>query len=216
MLQQRTPKGLEFRITNEEGLTRYGTVTDPNQLKGQYDIEISPESSASNKQVQLETATQILQMTQNPVLIQTGIVTPQNIYEGAKNYMKVLGIKDISRFLNNQFENQIVLLPREELDRVLGLENVAVLPNADHEGFIGLAQEIMQDDMKLGLLNKDQVLKLNLQMQRHQQMMQAIQAAQAQQANVAQQNQNAMNAQAAQNSAPAAPVGGVMGNEGGI
>jgi hypothetical protein len=213
LLQQRTPKGLEFRITGEEGVSRYAMVQDPSQLSGQYDIEVSPTSAASNKQVQLEVAMQVFQIQQNPLLIQTGIVTPANIYEGLKNLLKVMGIKDISKFVNGQFANQVTLFPKEELDRVLGLEQVDVLPNMDHEGFIGLAQELMADDERMGRISPQQAIALQVQVQKHAQMKNALDMAAAQQANVSQQMTNSNMGQMGQASAPAAPVGGVTEGE---
>lgn len=190
LLQQNSVEGLEFRITGANGLSQYKKLIRVEDIKGDYDIEISSLSASSNKQLQFDAATQILQMTQNPIALQTGIVTPANVYEAMKNYLKVLGIKDFSKYLNSGMENQFTLLPEEEFNRIkLGME-VQVLPNSDHGGFVNLVNAAKQNPTEFGQLTKEQILLLDAQAKRHVQMVQALQQAQAQAAQAAQQQIN--------------------------
>lgn len=182
MLQQRTPKGLEYRVLGDNGYTLYKKIMNPELLAGDFDIEVSPTTEASNKNIQINNATQILQLIQNPLLIQTGIVSPTNIYEGVKNYLKIIGVKDYSKFINSALEGQITLTPGEEVGRVLSGQNPPILPASDHSGVMALIQEIMNDDEKMGQLSPQQAAMLQAHSQKHASMAQAIQAQQAQQA----------------------------------
>lgn len=213
-LQERTPKGMQYRVPGGDGFDRFMTITGKHDLAGDYAIEVSPESSSSNPAVRMENAQQVLQLSQNPLLVQLGVVTPQNIYEAVKNYMKAIGVKEHSRFINAEFANQYVLTPKEEFERVVALTDVPVLPNGDHEGFIAFVENVFRNDDQLGELTQQQVSALQLQVSKHKQMMQAMQQMQAQQANT---NQQVLNAQqgAQANSNPAGPVGNIQGSQGG-
>lgn len=207
--QERTPAGMQYRVPGGDGFDRFMTITGKHDLAGDYAIEVSPESSSSNPQIRVENAVQVMQVAQNPVFIQMGIVSPQNIYEAVKNYMKTIGIKEHSRFINAQFANQYVLTPREEFERVSALAEVPVMPNSDHQGFIQLVQSVFKNDEQMDQLNEQQTTALHLQVSKHQQMMQAMQQIAGQQANI---NQQVANSQAGQqNSNPAAPVGNIQG-----
>jgi len=181
MLQQRTPKGFEFRVTGSNGIDEYKKIMDPKDIAGDFDVEISPSTATSNKQIQMDNAMQILQLTQNPLDIQLGIVTPANRYEAIKNYLKTLGIKDVSRYISASLEGQILLTPEEEMERVTQGFEVPVVPNADHEGFMALAQQYMTTP---GMITSDQILLIQGQVSKHQQMMQMMEQLQAQQRNV--------------------------------
>lgn len=211
MLQQRTPRGFEYRVAGGEGFDRYMKILGDQDLAGDYGIEVSPTTSASNPQIRLENASQILQLTQNPLYIQMGVVTPQNMYEALANYMKVIGIKEVSKFINSGFADQYVLTPQEELTRVLGLSQPPVMPNADHEGFVALATDVLRNDERVGELNDAQVAAIQMQITKHNQMQQALQTQQAQQANVNQQIVNSQQAAIGPSSNPSAPVGDIGG-----
>lgn len=190
MLQQRSVPGMEFRVTQSDGLTKYRKLVDPADIAGDYDIELNTTSAASNKQIQFENAQNLLQLVQNPLLLQTGVVSPANVYEACKNYLKVLGVKDISKFLNSGMENQISLLPDEEFARIkMGLE-VNVLPNSDHDGFINMVKAASEDPQSFGQLTAPQIQLLNVQAQKHIQMKQALEQLKAQQQQSQQQTIN--------------------------
>lgn len=183
MLQQRLPRDMEMRLNGDDGISQYIKLNGPEDIAGDYDIEISPSSAASNKNIQMSQAQQILQLIQNPLLLQIGIVTPENIYEAVKNYLKVIGIKSVSRFINSKFENSVVLSPKEEFERVIAGDKVTVMPNSDHEGFVAYAQSFMQDDELAGKFNKNQFALIAGQVKIHEQMIQAMKQMQAQQNN---------------------------------
>jgi hypothetical protein len=215
MLQQRIPVGLSYRLTGEDGKDYWRTVRDSKDMEGDFDIEVMPNTASSNQQTQIDTASQILQLTQNPLDIQLGIISPNERYEAIKNMLQAMGVKDFGRYLvkvdpaarNNK------LTPEEEANRVLAGMDVKVQPGMDHQGFIEFWEYCKGNDEILGQFNENQTMLLERQARVHAQMMQALQAMQAQQANANQMQMNAAQSQqqtagTAQAAArPPAPVG---------
>lgn len=187
LLQLKTPKGMEFRATGARGLEEYIKLIDLNDLKGDFDIEVSPTSQESNKMLQIQRADQVLMHMQDPIAIQMGIVTPQNYYEALKNKFKTLGIKEVHRFLNAEFNNQVTLTPEEEVQRLMVGMDVKVMPNSDHEGFLALAAQVLET----GELSEAQEAVIQGQIQQHQTMAAAVEQAKRQQANMQQMKFNA-------------------------
>src|SRR5690606_23358519 len=66
MLQHRLPPGLEFRIQGNDGNQYWRTVKTRQEIAGSYDFELESNSASSNKQVQVETANLLYQITNNP------------------------------------------------------------------------------------------------------------------------------------------------------
>lgn len=212
-LQQRIPAGLSFRITGESGNDYWRYVRSEQDIAGDYDIEVSPNTANSNKQIQIEQASQVLQLVSNPLYIQTGVVGAPQIYEAIKNFLKQYGVKDYGRYAQPPAGYSYVPTPQEEIQRVVRGMEVPVLPNADHQGFLAAFQEIVDSDDLLGQLTQEQTVALAAQAQKHEQMMQALAQQAAQVANVSQQN---INSQAAAGSAnPAAnPMGAAPAEQG--
>jgi len=194
MLQQRIPDGLSFRVTGETGADYWGQVKNKGDIEGEFDFEIAPNSANSNRLIQQENAQQILAFVQNPLLIQSGVVNVSNIYEACKNYLRTMGIKDYSRYVVKPANANHLLTPKDEVNRILNGQPVPVTPEMDHQGYLDYWQEIYKSDELLGQFQKDQVLLLAAQAERHGQMLQALQAAQAQVMNTRQMQMNARNA----------------------
>lgn len=188
MLQQRMPKGFEFRVTGKDGKDFFAKIRDAKNIAGDFDFEVASDSTQSNPTIQQAVASQILQLVQNPLFIQLGTVNAGNIYEAQKNFLKSMGVQDWSRFLSKPPEHQIILSPEEELFRVINGQNVPVLPQSDHVGFIQYWDQIKKSDELLGQYSREQVLKVEAQAQDHAQAQAALEQARAQ-AQQAQQQQ---------------------------
>lgn len=201
MLQQRIPQGMSFRVTGDAGDDYWQRIKSEADIAGEFDFEVAPNSAESNRSIQQEVSSQVLQFTQNPLFIQAGIVNSGNIYEAAKGYLRGLGIKDYGRYCTKPPQYNHMLSPEDEANRILRGIPVPVTPEMDHEGFIKYFQEIYKSDELLGQFNEQQTLQLAAQAQKHAAMLEALQAAQAQAANAAQAQMNA------RNSAQQAPVG---------
>jgi hypothetical protein len=194
MLQQRLPPGFMFRVLGDDGQDVWKVLQDRSELMGDFDFQVVPNSTQSNIQIQQETAQNIVQMTQNPLDIQLGLVTPQTRYEALKNWYKTNNVKEFSRYLTKPKDYQYIPTPMEEVQRLLRGMDVPVLPNADHQGFVDYVTMIQKDPDLLGQWTVQQSQVIFAQLKKHQQMLQALQEMQAQQANANQMRQNAQNA----------------------
>jgi hypothetical protein len=203
MLQHRLEPDFQFRVTGDDGNSYFRTVKTREEIAGKFDFELEANSANSNKQVQVETANMIVQLTSNPIDLQLGIVTPSERFEALRNMLIVNGVKDISKYLRKPQGAPRALTPIEMMNRILHGMPCEILPTEDLQGFIDLVQHVMEDDMLLGQFGPHEVAALAAKAQEAQGMMQAMQQMQAQQSAAAQQS---LNTQAAQQPANNQPV----------
>jgi len=189
-LQQRIPQGLSFRITGESGDDYWRWVRDREDISGDYDFEMFPNSANSNPAIQQEVAQQILQVVSNPLDIQLGIITPATRYEALKNYLKSFGVKDFGKYLQQPPDNIRTYSPEEEVQRILLGIPVPVTPQADHQGYLDYFEKIKKSDELLGKYSESETVALAAQAQQHQQMLQAMQQLSQQQRNAQQMQMN--------------------------
>lgn len=197
LVQQRIKPGFEFKLLGEDGNLYFSRLQNRDEIAGEFDFELAASSAVSNPQIQLDRANFVVQLQNNPLWIQLGIVTPANIWEAAKNLLQAVGIKETARFITKPQGYEYVMTPEEEANRVLRGIDAPVLPQADHEGFIAYVENILtgNDDQGSPILaqfNEQDVQRLVVQMNKHQEMLQALQAAQQQQNNFAQQQANSL------------------------
>lgn len=183
LLQKKLPPGLEFRVTGEYGDDFFVKIDNAEAIYGDYDFDISPTAASSSTATQQDIAAQLMQATANPLDIQLGLVTPANRYEAFRAWLKSLGLKEYNRFLTRPQGYTYQPTPQEEIDRVLRGIQVPVQMNGDHQGFITIAQHLLNTPELLGQFNHHQAAAVFVQMQQHVKMMQVLQAQQAQQAN---------------------------------
>ena len=187
MLQQRLPDGFQFRITGDDGNNYWATVESREELAGMYDFELEANSANSNKQIQIEGANLLYQMTSNPIDLQLGLITPIERYNAVVNLLKVNGFKDFSKYVRKPDGASVKFSPVELANRILAGMPVTLDPTQDLAGFIQFVQEIIENDDLLGQFDQMQVATLVDFMQQAIGMQQALQQAQAQQAAVQQQ-----------------------------
>lgn len=214
LCQKRTPAGLSFRLSGEDGSDYWKQVKSQDELQGDFDIEVSPNSSSSNPQVQQENTDFILQLVQNPLLIQMQVVGPGQLWEAVKAAAAARGIKDYGKYFQKPQGYERVLTPVEEADRILAGQEVAISPNSDHQGFIAFFQHFHDTDELMGQFSHEQIALLAIQAKKHEQMMQALQSVQAQQANAQQMSRNASMGQGGGQNAGAPPPGAAGANAG--
>lgn len=215
MLQQRIEPGFAFMVTGQDGNDYFSKIQNRADIAGDFDFEISPNTANSNRAITQQTASQVYQLTSNPLDYQLGIITAGNRYEAIKNQLQSFGIKDWSRFITKSAQATYQLTPHDELLRILHGIDVPVTPQMDHEGFIFMWEQTKKSDELLGQFNEQQAVMAENQAKKHKQMLDAMQSQQGQQANVQQQQ---MNAQGSQASFAPSPVGNVapgdMGSNG--
>lgn len=190
MLQDKTPEGLEYRITGDNGMVNYRVITSRKDLQGMYDFEVEGNSANSNKQMQLEQANMVIQMSSNPLFLQLGIISPKEVYEALKNLYKVNGIKDVSKYLREPTQIPTLLSPIEIADRVLAGVDVPLDPTQDLQGFLALVQEIIKTEELNGQFDQFELAALMAKAQEAQGLIASLQAAQAQTASIQQQRLN--------------------------
>jgi hypothetical protein len=194
MLQQRLQPDFSFRLTADDSSTYWGYIKERDDIAGDFDIEIAPNSTSSNKAIQQEIAQQLYQITSNPLDIQLGVVTPLHRYNALKMLISSMGVKDTGRFIQQPAQPRI-FSPKEEVDRVIRGVPTPVTPEGDHEGFLAYFENLMASDELLGQLDQGAVQALAQQAQQHKQMLQALEEMAAQQRNAGQMRQNAAQSQ---------------------
>lgn len=212
LLQQRLPSDFVFRVTGDSDLcARWVQLATRAEIRGNFDIEVSPNSASSNQQIQVQRADEILQLTSNPLDFQLGIITPLERYEAIKNSMKSRGIKDVSKFIRKPENMERQLTPEEEANRILRGVSVPVTPMMDHAGFLAYVNAIQKDEQWLGQFTPEMVEALVVQARKHQEMLVALRQLASQQRN---RQQLQTNANIGQQVNPAAPTGGTPFGEG--
>lgn len=213
MFQLRVPIGLQFRIVGDGGVDYWRVVRSREEIAGKMDFELDANSANSNKQVQEAVASEVYQLTGNPLDIQLGIITPLERYNALKLVMQSRGIRDYSRFARKPQGIVHMFTPEEIANRVLRGTDIPLTPDQDLQGFINYFQHIISDDQILGQFSEQQTILLAQKAKEAQAMLDAMKAQAAQAAN---QQQIAMNANLSSGSSATvpgfnAPTGGMLG-----
>jgi hypothetical protein len=191
LVQEKMPAGLEFRILGDDGAAYFRQVKSRDEIAGNFDFELEPNSQASNPQVKIDNAQQIYQLTANPIDIQLGLITPIQRYEAVKNLLQAIGIRDFSRFIQKPPQQQRAYSPEEMANRVLAGYPLQLTPMDDLQGFIEYGQYIIDTDELIGQFNQDQAILLASKIQEAMQLLQAMEQAAKQQAVSSQMQRNA-------------------------
>lgn len=100
--QELLPLGAVYQVV---GLDKKGTIykrfMDRDAMRWDTDFELTGNSVNSNKAIERDVANQIVQMQLNPVALQSGIVTPQNLFAGYKNLLTKLEVRDTDTYLTS-------------------------------------------------------------------------------------------------------------------
>ncbi len=206
MLQARLPEGFQFRLLGDDGSNYWGTVRSREEIQGNYDFKLEAASANSNRQVQIDAAQQVYQMTSNPLDIQLGIITPLERFEAIKNYLQAIGVKNYSKFMRKPDGAARRFTPEEIANRILSGVDVKLGPEQDLQGFVEYVQYIFSQDELMGQFNEQQAVALAKKMQEAMQMLQALQEAASQQAVAAQMQNNAAQSQQQSNPGMAQPA----------
>lgn len=191
---------LVFRVTGEDGRDVFQRMARDKDMVA-VDFELNANSSNSNKSVQIEVSQQLMQLTMNPINIQTGICGPDQIYNAQKAYLAALGIKNPHSYLKKPAAYMLSFTPEEEMNRLIRGQDVPVAISSDHDGFIAFIDALMKSQDRQQILSDDQMMVLIRQAKKHEE---AKAALQQQQAQAAVQQQMQMNAAQSQNQAPPA------------
>lgn len=190
LLQLHIQPGFQFRLLGDDGNNYWTTIHSREEIEGMYDFILEPNSAQSNRQMQIDIAQQIYQLTANPIDLQLGIVTPVERYESIKNLLQQFGVKDFSRFIRKP-DGAIKWTPEQLTNLILSGADVKLDPAQDLQGFMEYVQHIFDHDELLGQFNEEQTVMLAKKVQDAKALLAAVQQQRAQMANLAQQQSNA-------------------------
>jgi len=97
--QDLLPLGTVIRVAGMDGKDIYKRFTDREALRFSADFELTANSINSNKAIERETAQMLLQNLANPIALQTGIATQENLYNAYKNLLQKFEIKDVDAYI---------------------------------------------------------------------------------------------------------------------
>lgn len=154
--------GMVLRVTGQaESSALRLTPENLEALYGKFDFVHRSSADTAFPAVEKEKAMLIMQAGLNPVLIQLGIVTPQNIYEIMKEVYRKTGVDMIERFITKP---QGYIQPPMPFERVIGriAEGIPVKasPMDDFESNLAMAADFITTDIAYGALSPQQVMLL--------------------------------------------------------
>lgn len=119
LCREKMPSDLYYRITGEDGRPIFGHV-NREDLKGEFDFDINIDVLSQGKIQQQQAATLVMQTLLNPAFMQTGVVTPDNLYNMAKNYLIKNRVTRPDQYVSPppQYQGD-VLSPQEQIFRIV-------------------------------------------------------------------------------------------------
>lgn len=180
--RERMPENLYYRITGESGQPVFGEVSR-DTLKGQYDFEINVDILGESRTQAKQDATMLMQMMINPAFTQTGVVTPENLYNLAKNFLVKNKVRRVGNYITAppNYQGDFVT-PTERIFRIV-VDNFMDPPvestvrmNENHEEALRLYDGFKQSPHYGMLTSPLQLLALERVIQAHQRFMQAVAA----------------------------------------
>jgi len=180
LCRERMPEKLFFRVTGDTGKPIFGQV-NRDDLMGEYDFRISVDILGQSQLEKQQQAVMMMQTLMNPMFTQTGTVTPSNIYNLGKNFLKAYRVGRVDDYLTPPPDYQgPSISPLERIARIMlgvtdGLEQTVRLQD-NHEEALA-AYQAFQDSDNYGLLTQPaQIAALQGLIQKTQQMLAAQQA----------------------------------------
>jgi hypothetical protein len=180
LCRERMPSEVYYRVTGDRGEPIFGKV-NRDDLKGDYDFRISVDILGQSQLEKQQQAVLLMQTMISPALMQTGTVTPENLYNLAKNFLKVHKLGRVDDYLTKPQGYTERVTPTERLYRLsFGLYTnppieATVTLEEDHQKALDTYAQFQETD-SFGLLTQDALVALEKLKQRHAQMLQAQQS----------------------------------------
>lgn len=207
-VQELLPLGIEYRVVGFDkkgkGSERF---VDRDQIKFDCDYNLIGNSINSNPAIERDTAIQLLQYSLNPIMIQAGIVSPQNIYNAMKNLLQKQDIRDVDAFITSPEGVQASpYSAQDEINMIAAGVMPAISLNDKHEQKLAYYNEFENSD-EFGFLTAEHMPIYAKAKKAHEDMLASIQA----QAPMAANSGNMINPALAANIAASSgnPQGGV-------
>ncbi len=182
--------GKQYRVTGltESGKDPYRTIDDITKIKGRFDFEFKANSLNTNKAMQSQILQQLSSMLVNGLMLQTGIVTKEHIYNLMRDIVVALG-QDHHKYMAQPSADSDK--PRLTAEQALGLiivqgEMPQGVPSEGTQAHMQKIQQLIQENAQAITPVEQQMVKAYMQtlqarlMEEQQLAMQAQQFAQVQ------------------------------------
>lgn len=181
LARERMTGELFYRVTGERGEPVFGKVNRAD-LRGEYDFEINVDVLGESRQEAQQKATLLMQTLINPAFMQSGVVSPSNLYHLAKNFLQKNRFRRVDNYITppQQYTGEVVT-PSERIHSiVVGMlepdpaESVRL--NENHEEALKTYDGFEQSDY-FGLMTQpEQLAAFDRLKKKHVEMMTAQQA----------------------------------------
>lgn len=120
-LQELLPLGTVIRMLGFDGKEILMQFENRKAIQFESDFELTANSVSSNKAIERDTANMLMQVLQNPLALQGGIVSPQNLYNVYRNLLQKVEIKDIDAYITKpEAVSPSPFTAKDELTMILG------------------------------------------------------------------------------------------------
>lgn len=177
LCRERMPNTLYYRVTGERGQPIFGEV-NREDLKGEYDFKIAVDILGQSQLEKQQQATLCMSTLINPAFLQSSVVTPENMYNLCKNFLKVQKMGRIDDYITKPQGYQDRITPAERMYRLaFGLFETPPIESTvrldeDHKAALQTYQQFEDSDL-MGLLTPSALAALQRLKQRHMQLDQA-------------------------------------------
>lgn len=114
------PLGIAVRVLGADGSAILKTFQNRKPMRFNSDYELTGNSTNSNKAIERDTAQQLMQMLQNPIALQSGIVTPKNLYNTYKNMLQKFEVHNFKAYITSpEGEDASPYSAKDELSMIL-------------------------------------------------------------------------------------------------
>lgn len=109
------PEGKKYRIANIQsaGQDPYQTLTDRSMIDAEFQFDFSANVLNTSKQALQESMAQIMATLMSPIMIQAGIVTPENIYRMQRDFIRAWG-QDPDQYMTPPLGADMVKISAED------------------------------------------------------------------------------------------------------
>lgn len=172
------PLGTQVRVLGVDGIEQFKVFKDREALRFDSDFELQANSANSNKAIERELAATTFQNSLNPILIQTGVVGPDQIKNSYVRYLKSLEVKNIHDYVAN-FDDSMSLPTysgKDELSMILFGMKPPVNLNDKHAEKLAFFEQF-EASPDFGAFDTDEQLQIYFETkQAHQNALAAMQA----------------------------------------
>lgn len=121
------PKGKQYRVAGmvRPGEDPYRSIDDPAAIRGRFQFDFIANSMNTSKEALQAALQELMAVYVNPIMIQLGIMTPDGIYQMARDYGKAWG-QDADRYLSPPSPE--AMLPKALAEEVISSIMQGTLP----------------------------------------------------------------------------------------